>query len=80
MKIILRIIIVAILAILKGDSDYKDNIKKSFLEFLLKEILVWLLHFFLQMKGIYIDIRIIKIILNLLCHLYYLFFYSKLIK
>lgn len=78
MKIIVIIITVAIQAIWTGDSDYKDNIKKSLLKNLLKEILLWLIPFFLQKIGIYIDTDIISMVLDLLFYLYDLYF--KLMK
>lgn len=66
MKIILATIIVAILAILTGDSDNKGDFKKSLLKLFLKEVLTVIFYIFLKMLGLDIDINIISFVLSLL--------------
>lgn len=65
-EIILATIIVAILAILAGDGSGQDDFRASLLKNILREVLVWLIYFFLQMIGVYIDIKIIRGVLGLL--------------
>lgn len=65
-EIILATIIVAILAILIGDGGNQDDFKTSLLKSILRWALVWLIYFFLQIIGIYIDIEIISWVLGLL--------------